>query len=202
MRRLRSPALCVCVVAVLQGCGGGSSASDPVISQPPVGDDTPTALLTNAKTEAEVLATFRASYEFALDGSERSKGTADAALTATAEAGAGVSSSEFSVTYTAENSVDEYDAVKYDGEYLYIAPSRSMDCCVVFAEPAVASADMVASHSETDKRTQTRSIRVLRTTPEDAGVSALAEIPLDDGFSVEGLYQQQDRLQHLLRIGP
>ena len=58
MRRLRSPLMCVYVVAVLQGCGGGSSASDPVIAQPPVIDDTPTALLTNAKTEAEVLATF------------------------------------------------------------------------------------------------------------------------------------------------
>lgn len=194
MRRLRSPLMCVYVVAVLQGCGGGSSASDPVIPQPPVGDDTPTALLTNAKTEAEVLATFRASYEFALDGAERSKGTTDAAMTATAETGSGVSASEFSVTYTAENSVDEYDAVKYDGEYLYIAPSRSMDCCVVFAEPALASADAVVSQSETDKSKKTRSIRVLRTTPEDAGVTALAEIPLDDGFSVEGLYQQQDRL--------
>ena len=151
MRRLRIPLMCVYVVAVLQGCGGGSSASDPVIAQPPVGDDTPTALLTNAKTEAEVLATFRASYEFALDGAERSKGTTDVALTATAETGSGVSASEFSVTYTAENSVDEYDAVKYDGEYLYIAPSRSMDCCVVFAEPALASADTVVSHSGTDK---------------------------------------------------
>ena len=192
MRRLHNPLLCVCVLSVLQGCGGGSSSSDPVIPQPPVGDDTPTALLTNAKTEAEALATFRASYVSMLDGLTPSKAeTSIVTFAGTAETGADSSSSGFSVTYTAENSVDEYDAVKYDGEYLYIAPSRSMDCCVMLAEPVAVTA---SSHPQPDTASRKRSIRVLRTTPEDAGVTAMAEIPLDDGFSVEGLYQQQDRL--------
>ncbi|MEC7957257.1 MAG: beta-propeller domain-containing protein [Pseudomonadota bacterium] len=101
------------------------------------------------------------------------------------------SARSFSVTYTAENSVDEYDAVKYDGEYLFIAPSRSMDCCVVLTTQDVAQADQGASAVG---EAAPRAIRILRTTPADAGVTEVSEIPLANGFSVEGLYQQQDRL--------
>ena len=97
----------------------------------------------------------------------------------------------FSVTHTAENSVDEYDAVKYDGEYLFIAPSRSMDCCVVLTTQDVAQADQGDSAVG---EAAPRAIRILRTTPADAGVTEVSEIPLANGFSVEGLYQQQDRL--------
>jgi hypothetical protein len=189
MSRPCNPALCVGFLLALAGCGGGGSASNPVAAQPPTGANTPTALLTNAKSQEELLTTFRSSYAATLDGSRQSDDDG-VALTASAEdAGSGSGSSGFSVTYTAENTVDEYDAVKYDGEYLYIAPSRSMDrsCCFVsLSQPAVG---MAASGSET-----TRSIRVLRTTPADAGVVSMAEISLDQDVSVEGLYQQQDRL--------
>ena len=42
-----------------------------------------------------------------------------------------------------------------------------------------------------------RAIMSLRTTPADASVSSVSAIPLADGFSVEGVYQQQDRLLSL-----
>ena len=189
MPRPCSPLLCAGFLFALVGCGGGgSSASNPVAAEPPTGANTPTALLTNAKSQEELLVTFRSSYAATLDGSRQS-GDGTVVTTAAEDSSADSGSSGFSVTYTAENAVDEYDAVKYDGEYLYIAPSRSMDrgCCFVsLAEPAVVTA---APSSETS-----RSIRVLRTAPADAGVEPLAEIPLDQDVTVEGLYQQQDRL--------
>ena len=130
--------------------------------------------------------TFRDAYGTAMSDQ------AEAADAGVAVAAADDSSARsFSVTYTAENSVDEYDAVKYDGEYLFIAPSRSMDCCVVLTTQDVARADQGASAVG---EAAPRAIRILRTTPADAGVTEVSEIPLDDGFSVEGLYQQQDRL--------
>ena len=187
---LRSSTL-IGLLVLLSGCGGSSSASSaPVTLEPPAGN-TPAALLTNAKSQEELLITFRSSYAATLDGSRQS-GDDGVALTASAEdSGSGSGSSGFSVTYTAENAVDEYDAVKYDGEYLFIAPSRSMNCCVVVrADADVASA--VIAEPEADVRSH--SIRILRTTPVDAGVSPVSEIALAEGSSVEGLYQQQDRL--------
>ncbi len=40
----------------------------------------------------------------------------------------------FITTYTLEASVNELDVIKYDGDHLFIAPSRSMDCCFVIEE--------------------------------------------------------------------
>ena len=130
--------------------------------------------------------TFREAYGTAMSDQAEAADAGDAVAAADDS-----SARSFSVTYTAENSVDEYDAVKYDGEYLFIAPSRSMDCCMVLTAGGVARADQGASAVG---EAAPRSIRILRTTPADAGVTEVSEIPLDDGFSVEGLYQQQDRL--------
>ena len=41
----------------------------------------------------------------------------------------------FTGTYTLEAKVDEYDVVKYNGERLFIAPTRGMDCCFVSRIP-------------------------------------------------------------------
>ena len=123
-----------------------------------------------------------------MNGSEQAEDAALAASVGESDA----SASNFSVTYTAENAVDEYDAVKYDGEYLFVAPSRSMDCCFVLEASDDAVLDQATSAS--NGSAASRAIRILRTTPSDAGVSPVSEIPLADGFSVEGLYQQQDRL--------
>lgn len=174
-------------VLVVCGCGGGGAGSTPTNPQPPQGS-APTALLTNSKSESQLLATFRAAYANAMDSAERDQGIA---VAATADASASGANS-FSVTYTAEASVDEHDAVKFDGEYLYVAPSRSMDCCFVMeAGTAVTSDDLIVPPAAT---TRDRAIRILRTSPVDAAISSVSEIPLADGFSVEGLYHQQDRL--------
>ena len=130
--------------------------------------------------------TFREAYGTAMSDQAEAADAGDAVAAADDS-----SARSFSVTYTAENSVDEYDAVKYDGEYLFIAPSRSMDCCMVLTAGDVARADQGASAVG---EAASRSIRILRTTPADAGVTEVSEIPLANGFSVEGLYQQQDRL--------
>lgn len=173
------------------GCGGGSSTAPAPETPRPSGGSTPTALLTNGKTQAQLLTTFRSGFAHVLEHSSQTDDTG-VATTASAEAAkSGSNSSGFSVTYTAENSVDEYDAVKYDGEYLFIAPSRSMDCCMLLRTGADVAA---VATSQLRGNAPPRSIRVLRTTPVDAGASSVAAIPLADGVSVEGLYQQQNRL--------
>ena len=154
--------------------------------QPPSGS-VPTQLLTNAKSQSQLLTTFRAAYDSAMSGQGQVEDAGVAAAAPASDSNAG----NFSVTYTAENSVDEYDAVKYDGEYLYIAPTRSMDCCVALDAGEIARADQAMS---SNSASALRAIRILRTTPADASVSSVSAIPLADGFSVEGLYQQQDRL--------
>ena len=47
----------------------------------------------------------------------------------------------FTGTYTLEAKVDEYDVVKYNGERLFIAPTRGMDCCFVFEDTVVIDDD-------------------------------------------------------------
>ena len=65
-------------------------------------------------------------------------------------------SSKFTTTYTLEG-VDD-DAVKYDGNHLFIAPSRSMDCCFI-VEPlpveediAIASDALMVPEGDSAKR--------------------------------------------------
>ena len=108
--------------------------------QPPSGS-VPTQLLTNAKSQSQLLTTFRAAYDSAMSGQGQVEDAGVAAAAPASDSNAG----NFSITYTAENSVDEYDAVKYDGEYLYIAPTRSMDCCVALDAGEIARADQAMS---------------------------------------------------------
>ena len=50
------------------------------------------------------------------------------------DASGGTETVAFTTTYTLETNVDEYDVVKYNGSQLFIAPSRGMDCCVMFED--------------------------------------------------------------------
>ena len=68
-------------------------------------------------------------------------------------------------TYTLEANVDEHDFVKYDGDHLFIAPSRGMDCCFIL-EDALAPEMAVADEMPTEN--DERSIRILATDPSDA----------------------------------
>ena len=53
---------------------------------------------------------------------------------AAGDAAGGTETVAFTTTYTLETNVDEYDVVKYNGSQLFIAPSRGMDCCVMFED--------------------------------------------------------------------
>ena len=85
----------------------------------------------------------------------------------------------FTGTYTQEPSVDEFDAVRYDGSHLYVAPQRYMTCC--FVQPAAAEG---ASSSPEPQP----AIRILTTDPTNGTATPVGEIPLPDGTSVQGMY--------------
>ena len=94
--------------------------------------------------------------------------------------------------------------MKYNGERLFIAPTRGMDCCFVFEDTVVIDDDggegletdgdedgassEGASTDENPDEPPARGIRVLVTDADTASVSDEALIPVADDQSVEGLY--------------
>ena len=154
--------------ALLAGCGGGSSApGDPNL--PPV-----TGLLKPAASAAELEDSLKAGF------------TTIAASTSTTALAAGdsQSGSPATGTYTQELNVDEFDAVRYDGEHLYIAPRRYLDCCFLASNDGATNSGSPASAS----------IRILATDPGNASAALVSTIPLENGVSVQGMYTAGDRL--------
>ena len=102
-----------------------------------------------------------------------------------AQAGPGVpapapaDSSSFTGTYTQEVNVDEFDAVRYDGSHLFVAPRKYLQCCFL--------ATPTAGASSSDERPE-RSIRILSTDPASGTATLAGTIPLEDGISVQGMY--------------
>jgi uncharacterized secreted protein with C-terminal beta-propeller domain len=96
-------------------------------------------------------------------------------------------STNFTGTYTQEKNVDEFDAVRYDGSHLYVAPRRYYHCCFVLglAEPV----SVAGTPTEPE-----RSIRILATDPANGSASTVGEIPLEDNISVQGMYVDGDRM--------
>lgn len=92
----------------------------------------------------------------------------------------------YSRTYTQELEVDEFDSVKYDGRYLFVAPMRrQFPCCWIAAE--LPADDLSPPPAE-------RSIRIFETDPATAGAVEVAAIPLAEDTSVQGLYRTGDRI--------
>lgn len=145
----------------LTGCGGGSTAADAVPLQQ-------TGLLRLVKNAGEL--------ETSLKSSIRAATTSDVTVAAAAQ---------FSGTYTQEARVDEFDAVRYDGNYLYVAPQRAMVCCFVI-NPLAAAARPAPTSAP-------RAIRILATNPANATARAVGSIPLEDNVSVQGLYVTDGR---------
>ena len=106
---------------------------------------------------------------------------------AIADATAAASPGNYTGTYTQEENVDEFDAVRYDGEHLYIAPRRYFGCCYILAN----AANDGAIGTGTDPQ---RSIRILATDPNDGSASLAGEIPLADNLSVQGMYLSDKRM--------
>ena len=123
------------------------------------------------------------------------------------------SSSGFTSTYTLEVNIDEHDYVKYDGSHLFIAPTRSMNCCFIIDDifivddTSVVQDEIVQDEIVQDDVAQAvdlallppqpegeRSIRIVATDPSNAGAIEVSSIALDDELTVEGLYTNESQL--------
>ena len=184
---LTSWLFCIGVLALLTGCGGGSSnnssAPEPTPSVAPPPAPEPVGLWTqggdNQGLDAyrERLTTVGPSFY-----STRGFAEASPAFDAGADAGA-------STTYTLEADVDEHDIVKYDGTILAVAPSRS-GCCFVME----AAVDPLPESEGSGQP----GISLYRTNPIDGTAEQLSDIPLGEDESVEGLYLVDEKLQVLM----
>ncbi|MDJ0751068.1 MAG: beta-propeller domain-containing protein [Woeseiaceae bacterium] len=156
---------------VLAGCG---SSSEPGGGNP----EPPVQGLLSAVSD---LASFEASLKNGLTqiATTEQLAAADAAATAAA-------AGNFTGTYTQELNVDELDAVRYDGEHLFVAPRRYFHCCFILED---SGAPAVTPPPEPE-----RSIRILSTNPAAADAELAGTIPLEDGVSVQGMYVEDDTL--------
>ena len=160
-------------LAALIGCGGGGN----------VDSDAPqTDMLAAVQNDAELL-------DSLIKGFTQARGTAQPEAGATpAEDAAAQVSAGVSTTYTQERNVDEFDVVKYDGEFMYIAPMRGfIGCC--FLAPVAADDAIVAPGP-----IGPRSIRVLRTDPVAGDATPVSEIEVAPTESVQGLYLGNGRM--------
>ncbi|MDH3439597.1 MAG: beta-propeller domain-containing protein [Gammaproteobacteria bacterium] len=168
----KSPGILLGVLTLLvTACGGGSTTSLPPIDQP-VGLLSPVA----------DAGTFEASLKSGLTAMSTPEQLAFGADVAAAAA-----AGNFTGTYTQEKNVDEFDAVRYDGSHLFVAPRRYYYCCFLAAEPAADGATNTGNEPE-------RSIRILATDPGAGDAQLAGTIPLEDNISVQGMYLAGDRM--------
>ena len=167
-------ALIGCIFLLLAGCGGSSGPAAP--TNPP--DEAPVGLLSQV-TDA---AAFEASLKAALTTMSSDAQLAAADGTAGAE-----SRGNYTGTYTQEVNVDEFDAVRYDGSHLFVAPRRYINCCFILE----AVSDDGATSTGNDPE---RSIRILATDPGNGSAALAGTIPLEDNVSVQGMYLAADRM--------
>ncbi len=155
------------VLLAFVGCGTSSSPDD--------APDTPPVGLLSQVTDA---AAFEASIKSGL--------TALSSTEQLALAGA-AADSNFTGTYTQEKNVDEFDAVRYDGSHLFVAPRRYYRCCFILADAEQNGAADTAADPE-------RSIRILATDPANGAAELVGTIPLQDDISVQGMYLADERM--------
>ncbi len=192
------------LATLLTACGGGGGSTATSPDPAPGPDLTPTGLLIPVQSNSELLATVQRGFTNTLNNNMAR--TEELAMTAPTEQDS--SESSYTTTYTLENNVDEHDAVKYDGEHLFIAPSRSMDCCFIVddlvmiaeAEEDIEQSDAIPE-PQPEPQESDRSIRILETDPENAGAAEVGTIELDNSRTVEGLYTQDDQLVSISSSG-
>ena len=166
---------------ITTGCGGGGKSTAVADTTPPPAP--PSGLLIAPSSDDELLGSVRDGFIQIADNNRLRMANM---ASVNAEASTSTDRS-FSTTYTLESSVDEHDVVKYDGQHLFIAPSRGMDCCMVMEDislPEIAMANAMAEPSTGEAH----SIRILATNPSDGGASQVSSIDLSDHLSIEGLY--------------
>jgi len=172
MRALTSSLLGFFLLA-LAGCGSSTT--------PPT-DNTDPPVVQGLLSPVVDAAAFETSLKEGLTSMVSAEQLAVADAAALAAGGAG----NYTGTYTQELNVDELDAVRYDGDHLYVAPRRYYHCCFILAD-AGASVDDARPEPE-------RSIRILDTDPANGDADVVGMIPLEDNVSVQGMYVEADRL--------
>jgi hypothetical protein len=160
------------LVAVLVGCGSGSES----------GGHVDYSRLELAAPVAEPLSNQHDKSSFAnylrnglrlQFADEVAHATSDVALAAEATTdSAGRAGSDFSVTNVHVQGVDEADRVKYDGEHLYVLSTSQAHYARILP---------LAEPMSTAQEAPAQSVRILRTHPELAQATAVAEIPLNEG---------------------
>ncbi|MEM9760432.1 MAG: beta-propeller domain-containing protein [Pseudomonadota bacterium] len=176
--------LLTAVLLCLSACGGGGNGGVATPDPPPV-IVAPTGLLIPPADDDAFVDAFRRSLAVPSGTATGGEGVAQPAP--------GLDASGFTTTYRLEPTVDEHDVVKYDGERLFIAPTRGFDCCF-FVEPIAADAALPPPPPDPGPRR----IRILGTDPGSATASELGAVELDEGDTVEGLYVTGDRLTALM----
>ena len=141
----------VCVFLLVAGCGGSSDSAAP--NNAP--EEAPVGLLSQV-TDAAV---FEASLKAALTTL-----SSEAQLAAADSAAGAESRGNYTGTYTQEVSVDEFDAVRYDGSHLFVAPRRYINCCFILE----AASDDGATSTGNDPE---RSIRIPATDPDNGAAA-------------------------------
>lgn len=159
------------VLLALAGCGSSSNSTGT--------PDSETAGLLSPVTDINAFETSIKNGLMAMSSDEQ-LAVADAAATA-----GGSATGNFTGTYTQERNVDEFDAVRYDGAHLFVAPRRYYHCCFL----AVDSGAPIIEPPPIP-----RSIRILATDPANGAAGLVSEIPLEDNLSVQGMYTTGDTM--------
>jgi uncharacterized secreted protein with C-terminal beta-propeller domain len=192
----------IAVSIALASCGGGGTDSSttptPTPTPNPIDEPVATGLLIPIETQEQLVQSFRQGFDGIIDPTAQVNMADDAPLAETTSVDS-ASSRSFTTTYTLEKSVDEHDAVKYDGSHLFIAPSRSMNCCFIVDDFILEGDVMIANDAlmvpeEGMTESDEHSIRILATDPEQAGASQVGSIAIDSNRSVEGLYIDDSQL--------
>lgn len=167
MNRLLLGTIIGASLLLLTACGGNTSTSNP--PEPP-----PASLLGKVSDPADLEASIKSGFTTI-------RSTDEIAVATPADSG------NFTGTYTQEKNVDEFDAVRYDGSHLYIAPRRFLHCCYILADAAQDDASGINTPPE-------RSIRILQTDPASGSATLRSSIALEENISVQGMYVAGDRL--------
>ena len=164
--------LCGLACLALAGCGSSSNTTED-IPEPPI-----QGLLGPVSSPAELENSLKAGLT-QLSSTAQLEVAADAAAF-TASGG------NYTGTYTQDINVDELDAVRYDGEHLFVAPRRYFHCCFLRETDG---APVIEPPPKLE-----RSIRILATDPANGDAQTAGEIPLEDDISVQGMYVKDDKL--------
>ena len=167
MNRPLPAILLVTLVSTIAACGGGSF-TDGVEPPPPE-----QGLLKQVSSPAELEQSIKSGFTAIRD--PRALPHIDFL--------AELASGNFTGTYTQEARVDEFDAVRYDGSHLYIAPRRYFRCCF-----------LAVSIPGNNSNPPESSIRILETDPANGSATLVSTIPLEDDVSVQGMYVDGDRM--------